>query len=171
MGRKRKQCPLCGKDGLLHLYSHLRDTHGMNSEERQPWLRQAEISRSHNNDEVQSMVRTLSQCSQIQSQMDATTYNSHGSHAVISGSHAGIGWRPRDTIGGQRTLFRQPKERNFQFKHPFTMVIAAPSGFGKTHLTKKILEQADQTIDPLSQHGVLAKINPCMLKYKEQNQA
>ena len=35
----------------------------------------------------------------------------------------------------------------FTLKHPFTMVIAAPTGFGKTLFMRKVLEQADRLIE------------------------
>ena len=36
----------------------------------------------------------------------------------------------------------------FQFKHPFTMVIAAPTGFGKSHYVAKLLAHRNTMIDP-----------------------
>ena len=62
----------------------------------------------------------------------------------------------RATDGGQGTLLEGPGtpyngNTNFTFKHPFTMVIAAPTGFGKTVFVTKVLEYANQTIDPLPQ--------------------
>ena len=41
MGRRRKSCPICGKKDLLHLYTHLRNVHGLNSQDRKHWLKQA----------------------------------------------------------------------------------------------------------------------------------
>ena len=39
-------------------------------------------------------------------------------------------------------------QNNFKFKHPFTMTIAAPTGFGKTYWVKTLLESKDKIIDP-----------------------
>lgn len=41
MPRKRKDCPICGKQGLLRLANHLADYHQLSSEERQSYLMQA----------------------------------------------------------------------------------------------------------------------------------
>ena len=38
---RRRTCPICGKSNLLKLSEHLRQVHGLSSEARQPWLRQA----------------------------------------------------------------------------------------------------------------------------------
>ena len=43
MPRKRKDCPICGKQGLLKLSNHLADFHQLSSRERQSYLMQARI--------------------------------------------------------------------------------------------------------------------------------
>ena len=39
----RKDCPLCGKQGLLKLSNHLADYHHLSIKDREPYLRQAKI--------------------------------------------------------------------------------------------------------------------------------
>ena len=39
----RKDCPLCGKQGLLKLSNHLADYHHLSTKDRQYYLRQAKI--------------------------------------------------------------------------------------------------------------------------------
>ena len=41
MPRMRKDCPICGKQGLLKLSNHLADFHHLSSKERQAYLMQA----------------------------------------------------------------------------------------------------------------------------------
>ena len=41
VNRSRRDCPICGKRGLLKLSNHLSRVHGLSSEERQPWLQRA----------------------------------------------------------------------------------------------------------------------------------
>ena len=41
MPRKRKDCPICGKQGLLRLANHLADFHQLSSKDRQAYLMQA----------------------------------------------------------------------------------------------------------------------------------
>ena len=43
MPRLRKDCPLCGKQGLLKLSNHLADYHHLSKKDRQQYLRQAKI--------------------------------------------------------------------------------------------------------------------------------
>ncbi len=43
MPRLRKDCPLCGKQGLLKLSNHLADYHHLSIKDRTPYLRQAKI--------------------------------------------------------------------------------------------------------------------------------
>ena len=43
MPRLRKDCPLCGKQGLLKLSNHLADYHHLSTKDRQYYLRQAKI--------------------------------------------------------------------------------------------------------------------------------
>ena len=82
----------------------------------------------------------------MQPQMAANTTARVEGPGPLIGSHQAF-------TGSQGTLLegpgsQKPPYTNFKFKPPFSMIVAAPSGFGKTYMTKKILEQADQTIDP-----------------------
>ena len=38
MPRKRKDCPICGKQALKRLANHLADVHELSPEQRQPYL-------------------------------------------------------------------------------------------------------------------------------------
>ena len=41
MPRRRKDCPLCGKQNLVKLSNHLAGVHRLSCEERRPYLAQA----------------------------------------------------------------------------------------------------------------------------------
>ena len=46
MGRQRGACPVCHKENLLHLYTHLRNVHGMSSGEIKKWLKMTKLNQS-----------------------------------------------------------------------------------------------------------------------------
>ena len=131
MGRKRKHCPICGKSHLLHLYSHLHDTHGLNSQERQKWLKQA----------VHSMPVQRKNSTLLAAMGHSLETKGHSLEAKGTGSH-------RALFGSHRALCGSQAETRVTFKHPFTMIVAAPTGFGKTVYVYNLLQRADQAIEP-----------------------
>lgn len=48
MPRRRKDCPLCGKQSLVKLSNHLADVHQLSREKRQPYLTQARLNALEN---------------------------------------------------------------------------------------------------------------------------
>ncbi len=45
-------------------------------------------------------------------------------------------------------------KHGFKFQHPFTMVVAAPTGFGKSYWVNKLLEKQDEMIEPPPQRSI-----------------
>ena len=64
MGRRRRTCPLCGKENLLHLYTHLRDVHNMKSSERAKWLKRSYSHGSQKHNLSQDDLEENQTCSQ-----------------------------------------------------------------------------------------------------------
>ena len=42
--RFRRTCPVCGRPDLKNISTHLLQVHGLSSEERRPYLKQAQVS-------------------------------------------------------------------------------------------------------------------------------
>ena len=42
--RFRRTCPVCGRPDLKNISTHLLQVHGLSSEERKPYLKQAQVS-------------------------------------------------------------------------------------------------------------------------------
>ena len=114
----RRNCPFphCGKRDLLYLSDHLRQVHGLSSEERQPWLKRA----SHLPPPVDLPVEQYpvnlppSSCPVI-----AIPDNNR----VLSPVHG---------------LETQPHP-DFVFQHPYSMMVVGPSQCGKTHFVHQLL--------------------------------
>ena len=45
--RFRRTCPICGRPNLKNISTHLYQIHGLSSEERKPYLKQARVSSWH----------------------------------------------------------------------------------------------------------------------------
>ena len=111
--KQHRTCPLC-ETSTLNLSDHLSKTHGLNCEERQPFLQMAseELHRS-------GLVRRHKRPS----------------------PDSGVSLREpvRETFG----LVRRPEEPRvypeFGFKHPFSMLVVGPTQSGKTHFVEQML--------------------------------
>ena len=55
MGQRHKSFPICGKKDLLHLYTHLRNVHCLNSQDRKQWLKEAHQCMSEETSEPSTM--------------------------------------------------------------------------------------------------------------------
>ena len=54
-------------------------------------------------------------------------------------------------VGDAAEINSEMNKPNFVFKHPFSMIVAAPSGGGKTYLVKQLLENRSKSIQPSPQ--------------------
>ena len=122
-------CPLCDKDNLKHLRVHLERIHHLNSQQRKPLLRIAKYQKNY--DKTAIIVPTQSQ---------------------FSKPHVSVTQR---TILAKPTVLPKIRKRklvdygewikkpypDFQFKHPFSLMVVGPTSCGKTHFVRQLLEQ------------------------------
>ena len=117
--RRRRACPICGKPNLLWPSHHLRQVHGLSSEERQRWLPRV----SHHPPLVDSVPLP----------------SSSGPVIVIPNNNSPVPClidnRPLTPVGCLET---QPHP-DFAFQHPYSMIVVGPSQCGKTHFVHELL--------------------------------
>jgi len=123
----RRVCPICYKQELLYLSDHLRKTHGLSIEERQPWLKAAIFSHQINPmllprvQSQESYIPTIVQPSEVMSQ-------------------------PKRSNQFESPRRKQPKVclestpyPDFKFNHMFSMLVVGPSQSGKTYFVEQLL--------------------------------
>ena len=123
--RRRRACPICGKPNLLWPSHHLRQVHGLSSEERQRWLQRTSslpvvvpIERVEN-----PVILPPSSCTVIPF--------SNSSVPCLADN------RPPPPLPID-TLETQPYP-DFTFQHPYSMIVVGPSQCGKTHFVHQLL--------------------------------
>ena len=110
--RHRRACPICGTSNLLNLSGHLRQVHGLWSEDqRQPWLKRA----SHLPPPV---ALPMEQC---------PVNLPPNSGPVIPSNNSPV-----------HSVEPQPYPE-FKFQHPFSMMVVGPSQCGKTCFVYQLL--------------------------------
>ena len=133
--RRRRACPICGKPNLLWPSHHLRQVHGLSSEERQRWLPRV----SHHPPtptQSQSLILPpkdvpLSQLPIIIPPEDVPLQQFpviHSSPVTTS-----------DTFHSPRPCVDTQPHPEFAFQHPCSMVVVGPSQCGKTHFVHQLL--------------------------------
>ena len=108
--RRRRACPICGKPNLLWPSHHLRQVHGLSSEERQRWLPRV-------------------------SHLPPTVDPVHlppSSGPVIPVNNSPLPCLMDNTL---ETL----PHPEFAFQHPYSMIVVGPSQCGKTHFVHQLL--------------------------------
>ena len=105
----RRDCPVCGKSGLLRVSKHLADTHRFTGEVRKSWAKKARLTfpdliKPRNTAEKQTSTQHIAK-----------------PHAVM----------------------------NVQWQHPFTMLVAGPTGCGKTEFVARVIANKSQLIKPV----------------------
>ena len=108
--RRRRACPICRKPNLLWPSHHLRQVHGLSSEERQRWL-----PRTSRHSPPVAVEQYLPPSSDV---------------VVAMPTH-----RPLPPVD---SLDTQPHP-DFVFQHPYSMMVVGPSQCGKTHFVHQLL--------------------------------
>ena len=123
--RRRRACPICGKPNLLWPSHHLRQVHGLPSEERQWWLPRV----SHHPTPIVPIER-----------IETPVILPPNSCTVIpvSNSHVPCLADNRPPPLPIDTLETQPYP-DFAFQHPYSMIVVGPSQCGKTHFVHQLL--------------------------------
>ena len=115
--RHRRACPICGKPNLLNLSGHLRQVHGLWSEDqRVPWLRQA------------SHLPPPTVAVPVE-QYPVIVENNNSPGPCLTDN------RPLTPV---HCLETQPHP-DFAFQHPYSMIVVGPSQCGKTCFIHQLL--------------------------------
>ena len=118
--RRRRICPICGKQSVLKLSNHLSQVHGLSSEERQRWLQRA----SHLPPQVDLPI------GRVENPVNLSP-NSCPLHQTVVTSVQQADVTPMP-------LATQPYPE-FAFQHPYSMMVVGPSQCGKTHFVHRLL--------------------------------
>ena len=117
--KQHRRCPLC-ETATLNLSDHLSKTHGLNCEERQPFLQMAseELAvQKHKRPTPREPIRK-------------TTYPEFGE--LVVRRHK----RPTLELSEPASETVYPE---FGFQHPFSMLVVGPTQSGKTHFVEQML--------------------------------
>ena len=115
---QRRDCPKCGKPNLLKLSEHLRQVHGLSSEERQPWLQRA----SH-----PPLVEDSFSIARVENPVNLPP----SSCPVIT--------MPCNKPFPPVHCLETQAHPEFTFQHPYSMMVVGPSQCGKTHFVHQLL--------------------------------
>ena len=116
---QRRHCPKCGKQDLLKLSEHLRQVHGLSSEERQPLLKSAVLS------QVPLVVQDGSYPTALS--MESPECTRRPPWTQTNG--------PLNTVN---CLVTQPYP-DFKFIHPAMIMIVGPTLSGKSYFVEQLL--------------------------------
>ena len=140
--RRRRACPICGKPDLLWPSHHLRQVHGLSSEERQRWLKRTFVSHPPPTPtQSQPLILppkdvSLPQLPIIIPPEDVSLQQLpvipmttlHCSPVTTS-----------DTFHSPRSCVGTQPHPDFAFQHPYSMIVVGPSQCGKTHFVHQLL--------------------------------
>ena len=123
--RRRRACPICGKPNLLWPSHHLRQVHGLSSEERQRWL--PRTSHLPTPPQSQPLILPTKDVPIIIAPEDVPLQQ-----LPVTAFHS-----PQPCLI-DNTLETQPYP-DFTFQHPYSMIVVGPSQCGKTHFVHQLL--------------------------------
>ena len=121
----RRTCRVCGRPDLKNISTHLLQVHGLSSEERKPYLKQAQVS------SWQPRVERSPHMT-----MSYMNVEKPGQKRVKQSEHLPPAKRPRTAA---RTTFWQSCPE-FNFRHKFSLLVVGPTQSGKTYFVQQILE-------------------------------
>ena len=138
--RRRRACPICGKPNLLWPSHHLRQVHGLSSEERQRWLPRV----SHHPPippQPQPLILppkdvSLSQLPIIVPPEEVPLQQLPVIHSSPVGPSTDY---PLTTLSSVPCCGDIQPHPDFAFQHPYSMVVVGPSQCGKTHFVHQLL--------------------------------
>ena len=85
------------------------------------------------------------------------------------------GWGNKEHTDGNQKSEMDLQLNQFALRHPFTLMVAASTGGGKTWFVKDLLENREQWISPAPQRsesfGSMVSGNHCMQRCRESYQA
>ena len=125
--RFRRTCPVCGRPDLKNISTHLLQVHGLSSEERKPYLKQAQVS-------------SWQTCVERSPHMTMSYMNVEkpGQKRVKQSEHSPPAKRPR--TAARTTSLATKSCPEFNFRHKFSLLVVGPTRSGKTYFVQQILE-------------------------------
>ena len=123
--RFRRTCPVCGRPDLKNISTHLLQVHGLSSEERKPYLKQAQVS------SWQPRVERSPQMSYI-------NVGKPGQKRVKQSERLPPAKGPR--TAARTTSLATKSCPEFNFHHKFSLLVVGPTQSGKTYFVQQILE-------------------------------
>ena len=125
--RFRWTCPVCGRPDLKNISRHLLQAHGLSSEERKPYLKQAQVS------SWQPYVERSSHMT-----MSYMNVEKPGEKRVKQSEHSPPAKRSR--TAARTTSLATKFCPEFNFRHKFSLLVVGPTQSGKTYFVQQILE-------------------------------
>ena len=118
--RFHRTCPVCGRPDLKKISAHLLQVHGLSSEERKPYLKQAQVSSRQPRVERSPHMT-----------MSYMNVEKPGQKRVKQSEHSPPAKRPRTAA---RTISLATKScPEFNFRHKFSLLVVGPTQSGKTY--------------------------------------
>ena len=122
-----RTCPVCGRPDLKNISTHLLQVHGLSSEERKPYLKQAQVS------SWQPRVERSPHMTMSYMNVEKPVQK-----RVKQSEHSPPAKRPR-TAARTTSLATKPCPE-FNFRHKFSLLVVGPTQSGKTYFVQQILE-------------------------------
>ena len=123
--RFRRTCPVCGRPDLKNISTHLLQVHGLSSEERKPYLKQAQVS--------SWQPRVERSPHMIISYMNV---EKPGQGRVKQSERSPPAKRPR--TAARTTSLATKFCPEFNFRHKFSLLVVGPTQSGKTYFVQQI---------------------------------
>ena len=120
--RFRRTCPVCGRPDLKNISTHLLQVHGLSSEERKPYLKQAQVS---------SWKPRIERCQHMI--MSYMNVEKPGQKRVKQSEHSPPAKRPRTAARTTSLATKSCPEFNLQSGKSYTKWknVFCPTNFGK----------------------------------------
>ena len=125
--RFRRTCPVCGRPDLKNISTHLLQVHGLSSEERKPYLKQAQVS--------SWQLRVERSPHMTMSYMNV---EKPGQKRVKQSEHSPPAKRPRTAT--RTTSLATKSCPEFNFRHKFSLLVVGPTQSENTYFVQQILE-------------------------------
>ena len=125
--RFRRTCPVCGRPDLKNISTHLLQVHGLSSEERKPYRKQAPVS------SWQSRIERSPHIT-----MSYINVEKPGQKRVKQSEHSPPAKRPR--TAARTTSLATKSCPEFNFRHKFSLLVVGPTQSGKTYFVQQILK-------------------------------
>ena len=125
--RFRRTCAVCGRPDLKNISTHLLQVHGLSSEERKPYLKQAQVS------SWQPRVERSPHMT-----MSYMNVEKPGQKRVKQSEHSPPAKRPR--TAARMTSLATKSCPEFNFRHKFSLLVVGPTQSGKTYFVQQVLE-------------------------------